>query len=95
MSNFNKERANKAFESLIGKTEAVAPIEEKKAAETKSEPRKTKEKVTAGAKEKVNHVNVTFYITPEQNKALRYRCIEEDCDMSSIVRKALDKYLKL
>lgn len=95
MSNFDKERANRAFKSLIGENETVTPKEEKNPAEAKPEPRKAKEKSVAKAKEKVNHINVTFYITPEQNKALRYRCIEEDCDMSTIVRKALDKYLKL
>ncbi len=91
MANFNKERANKAFESLIGKSEENIAETPKEVLEVKPEPSTPKKK---GAKKKAeNHIPVTFYITEKQNKALRYKSIDDGCDMSTIIRNALDAYL--
>ena len=74
--------AEQMFQNMIGR----APAEENPALqETAAEPKKKPAK---------NTVQVTVRLRPEQHKQLKEAAFHRDCDMSELVRQALDEYFE-
>ncbi len=73
--------AEEMFKNMIGRKdeEAVQPAEETAAA-------------PAAEKKKASTVQVTVRLRPEQHRQLKAAAFHRDCDMSELVRQALDQF---
>ena len=54
--------------------------------------RKDEEPQPAAEKKKASTVQVTVRLRPEQHKQLKAAAFHRDCDMSELVRQALDQF---
>lgn len=72
--------AEEMFRNMIGRrdTAAAKPVQEAAA--------------PAGEKKKASTVQVTVRLRPEQHKQLKAAAFHRDCDMSELVRQALDQF---
>ena len=72
--------AEEMFRNMIGRrdTSAAKPVEEAAA--------------PAAEKKKASTVQVTVRLRPEQHKQLKAAAFHRDCDMSELVRQALDQF---
>lgn len=72
--------AEEMFKNMIGRrdTPAAQPVEEAAA--------------PAAEKKKASTVQVTVRLRPEQHKQLKAAAFHRDCDMSELVRQALDQF---
>ena len=72
--------AEEMFKNMIGRrdTSAAKPVEEAAA--------------PAAEKKKASTVQVTVRLRPEQHKQLKAAAFHRDCDMSELVRQALDQF---
>ena len=68
------------FRNMIGRrdTPAAQPVQEAAA--------------PAAEKKKASTVQVTVRLRPEQHKQLKAAAFHRDCDMSELVRQALDQF---
>lgn len=72
--------AEEMFKNMIGrKDEEPQPAQETAAAPT-------------AEKKKASTVQVTVRLRPEQHKQLKAAAFHRDCDMSELVRQALDQF---
>ena len=73
--------AEEMFKNMIGRrdTAAAQPVQEAAAAPT-------------AEKKKASTVQVTVRLRPEQHKQLKAAAFHRDCDMSELVRQALDQF---
>lgn len=74
--------AEEMFKNMIGRRDedAVSPAQETAAAPAAEE------------KKKASTVQVTVRLRPEQHKQLKAAAFHRDCDMSELVRQALDQF---
>ena len=72
--------AEEMFKNMIGRrdTPAAQPVQEAAA--------------PAAEKKKASTVQVTVRLRPEQHKQLKAAAFHRDCDMSELVRQALDQF---
>jgi len=72
--------AEEMFRNMIGRrdTSAAKPVQEAAA--------------PAAEKKKASTVQVTVRLRPEQHKQLKAAAFHRDCDMSELVRQALDQF---
>ena len=72
--------AEEMFNNMIGRrdTAAAQPVQEAAA--------------PAAEKKKASTVQVTVRLRPEQHKQLKAAAFHRDCDMSELVRQALDQF---
>lgn len=72
--------AEEMFRNMIGRrdTPAAQPVQEAAA--------------PAAEKKKASTVQVTVRLRPEQHKQLKAAAFHRDCDMSELVRQALDRF---
>lgn len=72
--------AEEMFRNMIGRrdTSAAKPVEEAAA--------------PAAEKKKASTVQVTVRLRPEQHRHLKEAAFHRDCDMSELVRQALDQF---
>lgn len=72
--------AEEMFRNMIGRrdTPAAQPVQEAAA--------------PAAEKKKASTVQVTVRLRPEQHKQLKAAAFHRDCDMSELVRQALDQF---
>ena len=72
--------AEEMFRNMIGRrdTSAAKPVEEAAA--------------PAAEKKKASTVQVTVRLSPEQHRQLKEAAFHRDCDMSELVRQALDQF---
>ena len=68
--------AEEMFKNMIGRKD--------------EEPQPAQE--TAAEKKKASTVQVTVRLRPEQHKQLKAAAFHRDCDMSELVRQALDQF---
>ena len=73
--------AEEMFRNMIGRrdTSAAKPVQEAAA--------------PAAEKKKASTVQVTVRLRPEQHKQLKAAAFHRDCDMSELVRQALDQFV--
>ena len=74
--------AEEMFKNMIGRRDedAAQPAQETAAAPAAEE------------KKKASTVQVTVRLRPEQHKQLKAAAFHRDCDMSELVRQALDQF---
>ena len=72
--------AEEMFKNMIGRrdTPAAQPVQEAAA--------------PAAEKKKASTVQVTVRLRPEQHRQLKAAAFHRDCDMSELVRQALDQF---
>lgn len=72
--------AEEMFKNMIGRrdTAAAQPVQEAAA--------------PAAEKKKASTVQVTVRLRPEQHRRLKDAAFHRDCDMSELVRQALDQF---
>ena len=72
--------AEEMFRNMIGRrdTSAAKPVQEAAA--------------PAAEKKQASTVQVTVRLRPEQHKQLKAAAFHRDCDMSELVRQALDQF---
>lgn len=74
--------AEEMFKNMIGRKDedtAVQPVQQTAAAPT-------------APKKKPSTVQVTVRLRPDQHKQLKAAAFHRDCDMSELVRQALDQF---
>lgn len=79
--------AEEMFKNMIGRrdTAAAQPVQE--AAQPVQEAA-----APAAEKKKASTVQVTVRLRPEQHRQLKDAAFHRDCDMSELVRQALDQF---
>ena len=70
--------AEEMFKNMIGRKD--------------EEPQPVQENAPAAEKKKASTVQVTVRLRPEQHKQLKAAAFHRDCDMSELVRQALDQF---
>jgi predicted HicB family RNase H-like nuclease len=74
--------AEEMFKNMIGRKDE----------DTAQSAQKTAAAPAAEEKKKASTVQVTVRLRPEQHKQLKAAAFHRDCDMSELVRQALDQF---
>lgn len=74
--------AEEMFKNMIGRKDE----------DTAQSAQKTAASPAAEEKKKASTVQVTVRLRPEQHKQLKAAAFHRDCDMSELVRQALDQF---